>query len=114
MSNSADECRLRADECRRHAGQVTDDVLRGTYLDLARRWRMMAHQAKSLEQKAPGIKTTPIQMMSGSKAHQRMALHVEQYLGRLREAPSLFGLRAAFVLAPKKVVAAVAHWMDHC
>jgi hypothetical protein len=75
---------------------------------------MMAHQVKSLEQKAPGIKTTPIQMMSGSKAHQRMALHVEQYLGRLREAPSLFGLRAAFVLAPKKVVAAVAHWMDHC
>ncbi len=30
---------------------VADDVLRGTYLDLARRWRMMAHQAESLEQK---------------------------------------------------------------
>ena len=51
MFNRADECRQRADECRRNAAQVADDVLRGTYLDLARRWRMMAHQADSLEQK---------------------------------------------------------------
>jgi hypothetical protein len=48
MLNSADECRRKADECRRNAGQVGDDVLRGTYLDLARRWRMMAHQAELL------------------------------------------------------------------
>jgi hypothetical protein len=68
---------------------------------------MMAHQAKSLEQKAPGVERTPIRMMSASKAHQQMAL------GGLREAPSLFGLPVGFVLAPKKVVAAVAHWMDH-
>ena len=47
----ADEYRQRADECRRNAAQAADDVLRGTYLDLARRWRMMAHQAESLEQK---------------------------------------------------------------
>jgi hypothetical protein len=51
MPNRADECRQRADECRRNAAQVADDVLRGTYLDLARRWRMMAHQAESPEQK---------------------------------------------------------------
>ena len=51
MLNRADECRQRADECRRNAAQIADDVLRGTYLDLARRWRMMAHQAESLEQK---------------------------------------------------------------
>jgi hypothetical protein len=51
MLNRADECRQRADECRRNAAQVTDDVLRGTYLDLARRWRMMAHQVEPLEQK---------------------------------------------------------------
>jgi hypothetical protein len=51
MFNRADECRQRADECRRNAAQVADDVLRGTYLDLARRWRMMAHQAELLEQK---------------------------------------------------------------
>jgi hypothetical protein len=51
MSNRADECRQRADECRRNAAHVADDVLRGTYLDLARRWHMMAHQAESLEQK---------------------------------------------------------------
>jgi len=51
MVNRADECRQRADECRRNAGQEVDDVLRGTYLDLARLWRMMAHQAESLEQK---------------------------------------------------------------
>jgi hypothetical protein len=57
MLNRADECRQRADECRRNAAQVADDVLRDTYLDLARRWRMMAHQAESLEQKALGVKT---------------------------------------------------------
>ena len=51
MLNRADECWRRADECRRSAAEVADDVLRGTYLDLARRWRMMAHQAESLEQK---------------------------------------------------------------
>jgi hypothetical protein len=50
--NRAAECRQRADECRREAAQVDDDLLRGAYLDLARRWRMMARQAESLEQKA--------------------------------------------------------------
>jgi len=49
--NRADECRKRADECRLNAGQVADDMLRGRYLDLARRWRMLAYQAESLEQK---------------------------------------------------------------
>jgi uncharacterized protein len=57
MLNRADECRQRADECRHNAAQVADDVLRGTYLDLARRWRMMAHQAGSLEQKEGTKKT---------------------------------------------------------
>jgi hypothetical protein len=47
MQNRANECRQRADECRRNAAQATDDVLRGTYLDLARRWRMMAQQAEN-------------------------------------------------------------------
>jgi hypothetical protein len=51
MLNRADECRQRADECRRNAAQVTDHVLRRTYLDLASRWRTMAHQAELLEQK---------------------------------------------------------------
>ena len=50
--NRADECRQRADECRRGAAQVADDVLRVTYLDLSRRWRIMAHEAESLERKA--------------------------------------------------------------
>jgi hypothetical protein len=47
MRNRADECRQRADECRRKAAQVADDVLRGAYLDLARRWRIMAYQAEN-------------------------------------------------------------------
>jgi len=51
MLNRADEYRQRADECRRNAAQAADDVLRGTYLDLARRWRMMANQAEPLKQK---------------------------------------------------------------
>ena len=58
MLNRADECRQRANECRREAAQVADHVLRVTYLDLARRWRMMAHQAESLERKELGSKTT--------------------------------------------------------
>jgi hypothetical protein len=58
LLNRADECRQRADECRRNAHSSSDDVLRGTYLDLARRWRTMAHQAESLEQKEFGSKKT--------------------------------------------------------
>jgi hypothetical protein len=50
MLNRADECRQRADECRRNAAQlVADDVLRGAYLDLARRRRKMARQAQQKE-----------------------------------------------------------------
>jgi hypothetical protein len=59
MLNSVDECRQRADECRRSAAQIaTDDVLRGAYLDLDRLWRMMAHQAETLEQKTLRVKRT--------------------------------------------------------
>jgi hypothetical protein len=50
--NRADECRQRADECRRAAAQAADEVLRVTYLDLAGRWRKMAHEAELLERKA--------------------------------------------------------------
>ena len=46
MLNRADECRRRADECRRNAAQVAEDVLPGTYLDLARRWRKMTKEAQ--------------------------------------------------------------------
>ena len=58
MLNCADECRQRANECRREAAQVADYVLRVTYLDLARRWRTMAHRAESLECKELESKTT--------------------------------------------------------
>jgi hypothetical protein len=43
--NHADECLQRADECRDSAAQSADDVLRVTYLDLSRRWRMLAREA---------------------------------------------------------------------
>jgi hypothetical protein len=57
MLNSVDECRQRADECRHSAAQiVTDDVLRGAYLDLARLWHKMEHQA---QQKEFGTDTAP-------------------------------------------------------
>jgi hypothetical protein len=50
MLNCADECRQMADECRRNAAEiVADDVFRGAYLDLARRWRKMAHEALQKE-----------------------------------------------------------------
>jgi len=57
--NRADECRQRADECRRCAAETADDVLRVTYIDLARLWRMMAQEAESMERKAVGP-TKPI------------------------------------------------------
>jgi hypothetical protein len=57
--NPADECRQRADECRRSAAQVADDALRVTYLDLACRWRLMAHQAESLERKTFAAERRP-------------------------------------------------------
>ena len=44
--NHADDCLQRAVECRYSAAQAADDVLRATYLDLARRWRMMAREAE--------------------------------------------------------------------
>ena len=47
--NRADECLQRADECRHSAAQSADDVLRVTFLDLSRRWRMMAREAEALE-----------------------------------------------------------------
>jgi hypothetical protein len=56
--NGADDCRRRAAECRLAATQEADDALRVTYLDLARRWRMMAHEAELLQQKAVGMKKT--------------------------------------------------------
>jgi hypothetical protein len=50
MLNRVDECRLRADECQRNAGQlVGDDMVRGAYLDLARFWRKLAHQTQQKE-----------------------------------------------------------------
>ncbi len=45
--NRADECLQRADACRHSAAQAADDVLRVTYLDLARRWRMMAREGEA-------------------------------------------------------------------
>ena len=77
--NRADECRQRADECRRGAAQAADDVLRVTYLDLAHRWRKMAHEAESLERKAMApTKPIPrtaqqVSALSGSWAGPRPA-----------------------------------------
>jgi len=77
--NRADECRQRADECRRSAAETADDVLRVTYLDLARRWRMMAHEAESMKRKAMGpTKPIPrtaerVSALSGSWAGPRQA-----------------------------------------
>ena len=62
MLNRADECRQRANKCRRCAARLADEVLRGTYLDLARRWSVMAHQAESLEKKGETKKTRGFQM----------------------------------------------------
>ena len=50
MLNRVDECRQKADECRRNAAEIlADDVLRGAYLDLARLWTKMAHEAQQKE-----------------------------------------------------------------
>ena len=88
--NRADECRQRADDCRRGAAQVTDDVLRVTYLDLARRWRIMAHEAECWNGKPSARKPIP-----------RTAEQVSAFSGSWAGP----GRRS---LAPKKVAAAVA------
>src|SRR6516162_613168 len=62
MLNRADECRRRANECRRNAAQLADAVLRGTYLDLARRWSMMTHQAETPEEEGETKRTRAFQM----------------------------------------------------
>jgi len=62
MLNRADECRRRANECRRNAAQLADAVLRGTYLDLARRWSMMTHQAETPEKEGETKRTRAFQM----------------------------------------------------
>jgi hypothetical protein len=49
MLNRVDECRQKADECRRSAAQATDEVLRGAYLDLARLWQKIANKAQQKE-----------------------------------------------------------------
>ena len=72
--NRADECRQRADECRRSAVQAADEVLRVTYLDLARRWRMMAHEAESMERKVMGP-TKPM------PPHSRMGVRSQRFMG---------------------------------
>jgi hypothetical protein len=65
--------------CRRSAAQAADDVLRVTYLDLARRWRIMAHEAESLERKTMGpTKPIPrtaerVSALSGSWVGPRLA-----------------------------------------
>ena len=71
--NRADECRQRADECRRGAAKVADDVLRVAYLDLARRWRIMAREAELLERKAIGPKT--------NTSHSRTGVRFERFMG---------------------------------
>jgi len=76
-----DECRQRADECRRDAAQlVADDVLRGVYLDLARRWRKMAHQAqqKSNTDTAPSSRWRRMEGAGG-----RSILRFANYLNML-------------------------------
>ena len=71
--NRADECRQRADECRRGAAQAADDVPRVTYLDLARRWRKMAHEAESLERKA---------MAPTKRIPRRASVRPQRFAGR--------------------------------
>ena len=76
--NRADECRQRADECRRGAAKVADDVLLVAYLDLARRWRIMAREAELLERIAIGPKT--------NTSHSRTSVRFQRFMGRTRPA----------------------------
>jgi len=57
---SADALRQRSDERRREAAQATDDVPRGTYLDLARRLGALRHnKLKTLEYQELGSNDAP-------------------------------------------------------
>jgi hypothetical protein len=49
MTDRAQACRQRAEQCERAAAAVTDERIRGAYLDMARQWRVMADKAEAMD-----------------------------------------------------------------
>jgi hypothetical protein len=51
MASQSEMCRQKALECERRATLATEPNIRETFVDLARQWRDMAHQAEELDRK---------------------------------------------------------------
>jgi len=49
MSNQADACRRRAEECELAASKVTDPAIRAGYADVVAQWRRMAEQQQAID-----------------------------------------------------------------
>ena len=48
MTDRAEVCRRRAEQCERAAAEVNDERIRAAYHDMARQWRVMAEQAEEI------------------------------------------------------------------
>jgi hypothetical protein len=53
MSDRADACRRRAEDCERAAARVSDPKVQAAYLYMARQWRELADQAEATELRRP-------------------------------------------------------------
>ena len=56
LSDNIRECYLRADECRRHADETVDPSRSEFYLDMERRWLLLARSRAFAEQLSSFVK----------------------------------------------------------
>jgi len=56
LSDNIRECYFRADECRRHADETVDPFRKHFYLDMERRWLLLARSRAFAEQLSSFVK----------------------------------------------------------
>ena len=56
LSDNIRECYLRADECRRHADETADPSRKHFYLDMERRWLLLARSRAFAERLSSFVK----------------------------------------------------------
>jgi hypothetical protein len=59
MSERADACRRRANDCELAASRMKDQEVRTVYLDMAARWRRMAAQQEAIDDVLGDLRKAP-------------------------------------------------------